>query len=173
MPIVVNQGCTRVLKELKDSCVFWFAVGRTTAWLDEQNPPSEDATRTDIEEIQGFKKVERVAFVKPDPMGTISFKGQNYKVVPDTDVWAELPLYLYFSAWLLFDQFPVVTFRQTGLYVDVVPTPGSEGKDILLPDEVQSKRLVAYVNHHPRVRVSYGKDLLEMIVKLEGVLTSL
>lgn len=173
MPIVTNTGCVRLCKLMKDNFTFWFGVGRTTPWTNESNPPQETANTTVISEIQGFKRVEQVLYVVPDNNGTIIFKGQKYRVVNEQNIYTDGARYLYFSAWLMFDDFPVVTFRQTGLFVDVVPQSGYENYDILLPTQVQSYRMIAYVNHQPRIRVSWGKDLLEMIVEAQGVLTSL
>lgn len=173
MPIVTGNGCVRIAKCLKDNLVFWFGIGRVTPWPNDNNPPQESADKVIIDEVQGYRKVTSVMFVREDPDGTIVFKDKRYSVVEEENIYTQGARWLYFSAWLMFDQFPVVTFRQTGLFVDVVPVPGSEGKEILLPNEVQSSRMIAYVNHQPRVRVKWGKDLIEFVLDIRYVLTSL
>jgi len=174
MPAVVNDGNVRILKLMKDSLTFWFAVGRRSPWPDDTKPPAERVTTEMIDEIQGLKRVDNIQFVKEDPAGSIVFRNKRYSVVAEADIYAQDAVWLYFSAWLLFDKFPVVTFRQTALLVDVVPAPGHETDDPLLPANVRSfGKMIAYVNHVPRVRVAYGKDLIEFVLKFEGQVTSL
>lgn len=173
MPIVVRRGSIRLAKIAKDNLTFWFGVGRVSPWADENNPPVEVDTTVVIEQIQGFKRVETVLFVKEDPNGQIVFRDRKFSPVSEENIYDQDARYLYFSAWLMFDQFPVVTFRQTGLFVDVVPLPGYEGRDVLLPQQVNFARMIAYVNHPPRRRVSWGKDLIEMVLEFTSVYTSL
>jgi len=174
MPAVVNDGNVRILKLMKDNLTFWFAVGRTSSWSDDNNPPAESVTTEMIDEIQGLKRVDNIQFVKEDPAGNIIFKDKRYSVVAEEDIYVQDAVWLYFSAWLLFDKFPVVTFRQTALLVDVIPASGHETDDPLLPANVSSfGKMIAYVNHVPRVRVAYGKDLIEFVLKFEGQVTSL
>lgn len=173
MPLIVRQGSVRICKLIKDGLIFWVGVGRTTPWPNENSPPAEDPTLTTLQEIQGYKRVDSVQFVVEDPNGTILFRNRRYRIVPEQNIYTEGARWLYLTATLLFDQFPIVTFRQTGIFVDVVPTAGNENKDVLLPNQVQSARLIGYVNHQPRIRVSWGKDVLEFVLQIEGVLTTL
>jgi hypothetical protein len=174
MPAVVNDGNVRILKLMKDNLTFWIAVGRTSAWPNESSPPAETVTTETIDQIQGLKRADLVQFVKEDANGTIIFKDKKYSVVEEADIYTDDAIWLYFSGWLLFDQFPVVTFRQTAIFVDVIPTSGNEGKDVLLPSQVQSYgKMIGYVNHLAKTRVSYGKDLVEFVLKMEGQVTTL
>lgn len=178
MPAVVNDGCVRLWKLAKDNLNFWFAVGRITPWSNENNPPAENVAVETIDEIQGLKKVDTIQFVKEDLNGTIVINTaeglKRFGVVAEADIYDQDAVWLYFSAWLIFDTFPVITFRQTALFVDVVPVTGHETDDVLLPEEVVNYgKMIAYVNHAPRTRVAYGKDLLEFVIKLEGQVTAL
>lgn len=174
MPALVKDGCARILKSVKDNLVLWIGVGKTTPWEDEDNPPAESLDATTITDIQGLKKVDIVQFVVEDPTGEVIFKNKRYRRVDDTGIYLNDARWLYVGAWLIFDEFPVVDFRQTALFTDVIPTSGNENREILLPSQVQSYGvMLAYVNHHVRHRVSYGKDLVEMVIELEGQVTSL
>jgi len=167
----VYRGDVIQMLDIKNQHTLWIAVGRTTAWTDEQNPPDEDLTTTDIDEIQGFKKADTVSLCVPDANGTIEFNGQKYRLVDDADAYTEVARYLYISAALRYDQFPVVTFRQTAVYVDTVPAAGYEDNDILVPGGGQvsdNGKLYYYYNHPPRYRDASGVDIIEVVIELRG-----
>lgn len=173
MPAIVNDGSVRILKLMKDHLTFWFAVGKTSSWPDDDNPPQESVQTALIDDIQGLKKVDTINFVKEDSNGTIVFGDKKYSVVNEQDIYDQDAIYMYFSATLKFEEFPIVTFRQTALLVDVIPKAGHESDDPLLPENVNSYgKMIAYVNHVPKVRVGYGKDLIEFLIKLEGQITT-
>jgi hypothetical protein len=168
MPATVNHGMIRTLITFKNNEVIRFVVGRTqTPWTNEQSPPAEVVTTTMVDEIAGFKKADTVSLCYPDPAGSIEFRGQRFTLISDDLAFTQDSRFLYCSGLLKFDLFPVVTFRQHGIVVGVIPTPGNETKDVLLPTEVSFVgRLVAYVNHPPVIRTAGSKNLLEMVVEL-------
>lgn len=174
MPATVKVGMIRTLMTFKDVETIYFVVARTvTPWDDESNPPAESIDTTMLEEIAGLKKADTVSLCYPSDVGEIEFRGQRYSFVDDSVAYDYDSRYLYCSALLRFDEFPIVTFRQYGITVGVIPTPGNEGKDVLLPDEVQNYgKLIGYVNIPPVIRTASSKNLLEIVIELVPQVTS-
>ncbi len=174
MPATVKVGMIRLALTFKNNEVFWFVVGRTlTQWSDERNPPAESIETTSLIEIAGLQRAQTVSLCYPDPNGAIEFRGQRYSSVPDTYAYDHDSRFLYCSTLLKFDEFPVVTFRQFGVHVGVVPTLGNEGKSVLLPGEVADYgKLIGYVNHPPIFRTAGSKNLLEIVIEMIPEMTT-
>jgi len=168
MPATVKVGMIRIALTFKNSESFWFVVGRTqTPWDDEKNPPIESVDTVFLAEVAGLQKAQTVSLCYPDPNGVVEFRGQRYSLVSDDRAYEYDSRYLYCSTVLKFDEFPVVTFRQFGLCVGVIPSVGNEYKTVLLPDEVADwGRLIGYVNHPPIIRSPNSKNLLEIVIEL-------
>jgi len=168
MPATVKVGMIRLALTFKNNEVFWFVVGRTqTPWDDERNPPAESVDTMSLTEIGGLQKAQTVSLCYPDPGGVIEFNGQRYSLVSDDHVYDYDSRFLYCSTLLKFDEFPVVTFRQFGVLVGVIPTLGNEGKSVLLPGEVADYgKLIGYVNHPPIIRTAGSKNLLEIVIEI-------
>jgi hypothetical protein len=173
MPATVKVGMIRALITLKNNEVFWFVVARTqTPWSSESNPPVESIDTVLLAEIAGLQRAQTVSLCYPDANGVIEFRGQRYSSVSDDYAYDYDSRYLYCSTLLKFDQFPVVTFRQFGILVGVVPNVGSENKDVLLPDDVVDYgKLIGYVNHPPIIRTAGSKNLLEIVIELIPMVT--
>jgi len=161
-------GSVKMALEVKNDWEFWFLVARTeTPWDDENNPPSEDTSTSELLEVGGYQKAGTVSLCKEDPSGQIEFQNKRYSLVSDANAYDEGARWIYAVTTLKFDEFPVVTFRQFGLTSDLTPTQGNEGKTILLPSEVADPgKLLSYVNHPPVVRTSYSKNILEMVIEI-------
>lgn len=168
MPATTMVGMINMAIAYKNAKTFWFVVARTqTPWANEGSPPAESTTVTSLSEIAGLQRAQTVSLCYPDPNGSIRFRGQNYTLVSDANAYSYDSRFLYLSTLLLFDTFPVVTFRQTGIHVDVVPVAGKENATILLPADVSSYgTLLAYVNHPPIYRTVGSKNLLEVVIEL-------
>jgi hypothetical protein len=168
MPATVKVGMIRLALTFKNSEVFWFVVGRTqTPWDDEKNPPVESVDTVALTEIGGLQKAQTVSLCYPDPNGVIEFRGQKYSLISDDYAYDYDSRYLYCSTLLKFDEFPVVTFRQFGILVGVVPKSDYENNTVLTPDQVQDYgKLIGYVNHPPIIRTAGSKNLLEIVIEL-------
>ena len=165
----VYSGNVQLALDLKNNHTFWVLLGRSTPWVSEESPPDEDLYTTDIEEVQGAKKCDLVSLCIPSESGGIEFQDQSYTLVSDEDAYTSGARWVYFRADLKYDQFPVVTYRQTGLYLDLTPTEGNEGKEILLPSEIQSNGILLYYrNHPPRYRTSDSVDVIEIVIEVQG-----
>jgi hypothetical protein len=174
MPATTISGMINALMTFKNNEVFWFIVGRTqTPWASESSPPAEVTTTTTLEEIGGLQKAQTVSLCYPDPNGAIQFRGQNYSLVNDANAYSYSSNYIYLSTMLMFDQFPIVTFRQYGIQVGVVPTTGNESKSTLTPTQVQSYgELIGYVNIPPIIRTVGSKNLLEIVLSFVPEVTT-
>lgn len=174
MPATVKVGMIRLALMFKNNEMFWFVVGRThTPWDDENNPPTESIDTVSLTEIGGLQKAQTVSLCYPDPNGEIEFKGQRYRLVSDENAYEYDSRFLYCSTLLKFDEFPLVTFRQFGIYVGVVPKVGYEDRSVLTPDQVQDYgKMIGYVNHPPLVRTAGSKNLLEIVIEFVPKVTA-
>jgi hypothetical protein len=174
MPATVKVGMIRLALMFKNNEMFWFVVGRThTPWDDENNPPAESIDTVSLTEIGGLQKAQMVSLCYPDPDGEIEFRGQRYRLVSDENAYEYDSRFLYCSTLLKFDEFPLVTFRQFGIYVGVVPKVGYEGRSVLTPDQVQDYgKMIGYVNHPPLVRTAGSKNLLEIVIEFVPKVTT-
>jgi len=174
MPATVKVGMIRALLTFKNNEVFWFVVARTqTPWDNETSPPQETVDTVSLAEIGGLQKAQTVSLCYPDPNGVIQFRGQSYSLVSDDHAYDYDSRYLYCSTLLKFDTFPIVTFRQFGILVGVVPKTGYENNTVLTPDQVQDYgKLIGYVNHPPIIRTAGSKNLLEIVIELVPKVTT-
>jgi len=174
MPATVKVGMIRLALTFKNNEVFWFVVGRTqTPWDNEVSPPQEDVDTVSLVEIGGLQRAQTVSLCYPDPNGAIEFRGQKYSLVSDEYAYDYDSRFLYCSTLLKFDEFPLVTFRQFGVSVGVIPKPGYETNLVLTPDQVLNYGvLIGYVNHPPLIRTAGSKQLLEIIIELVPKVTT-
>lgn len=111
------------------------AIGRTSPWPDETNPPIPDEKQTEVEELIGLQRIASYQYAKVIPNPTtlqkktgIYYKGLYYSVTDDYNV-AVNEGYTSIMCRVTLDRdtiesIPVgVTFRQIGLYIDVNATP--------------------------------------------------
>lgn len=113
----------------------FIAIGRTSPWPEENNPPYPDETMTEVTELIGLQRVDSYKFAKVIPNPTtlqkktgVYYKGLYYSVTQDSNI-ALSEGYTSVMVQVTLDRdtvesIPVgVTFRQVGLYVDVNATP--------------------------------------------------
>ena len=113
----------------------FIAIGRTSPWEDENNPPYPSETQTEVEELIGLQRVDSYKFAKVIPNPTtlqkrtgVYYKGLYYSVTQDSEI-ALSEGYTSIMVQVTLDRdtvesIPVgVTFRQVGLYIDVNATP--------------------------------------------------
>lgn len=59
----------------------YFSIGGTTAWDDEQNPPSPNVSDFKLNDIVALKKVDNTYLVVQDENGTINYRDTKWKIV--------------------------------------------------------------------------------------------
>lgn len=138
----------------------WVGVGRTTSWPDEEVPPTEDRAATEVEEIVGYKLANRAFQVVPDDEGSVIHNGNRYTAISDLDALASKSTagVVYIEFVLESDEFPTISYRQVGVFADLVPAEGFSNFSALLPSQVSSPGTLVMIENmelqtrHPNTR---------------------
>lgn len=134
--ITLKSRQRRMLDWMNTNLSYRFiAIGRTSPWSDENNPPYPDENMTEVEELIGLQRVDSYKFAKVIPNPTtlqkktgVYYKGLYYSVTQDS----EIAIKEGYTSVLIevtldrdtIESIPVgVTFRQVGLYIGVNATP--------------------------------------------------
>lgn len=138
----------------------WIGIGRTSPWPNEAVPPTEDRTATEVEELVGYKLVGRAFQVVADDAGSIIHNGSRYTAISDLDALASVSTsgVMYLEFVLEADEFPTRSYRQVGVFVDLVPAEGFASFSALTPDQVFSPGTLTMIENmelqtrHPNTR---------------------
>jgi len=138
----------------------YMAIGKTSAWDNDANPPEEDSNTEALTEIIGYKKVSQFSLARPLNTGettsypVVTYGGQQWVLIPADKAFEEKARWVYVSAKIDPLDLPSGFFRQIGVYLDLVPKSGVT-KQNLLPSEVESAgRLQFFENREPQNRTS-------------------
>lgn len=120
----------------------YLAIGKTTPWLNESAPPAEDPDISVLQEVIGYKKVEKVSLCKlvgtePTSYPTVTYGGKTYALIPKDKAYQEKATLVYYETSIMGDELPNGTYRQVGIHTNLIPKAGIT-KRVLLPSEVQS-----------------------------------
>lgn len=153
--------------EFFNKASIYFAIGKTSAWTDENVPPVEDPATSALTQIIGYKKVNTLYHVVPDPDGTIKYKDNNWRIVPANQAMAEGARWIYIETTINYDELPLGFYRQVGIYVNLVKKAGvAAGKVTLLPDEVENAgTLEAYDNRQLSNRQIDTTEKLSVVIE--------
>ena len=170
MPSTVETLGGRIsrAKLFKDNVnMLFFAIGRTVEWANESSPPEPTGTETNIDQIIGFKKVEDMHFVVEDPIhGTLVFQDSLWRIVPEGEIVSEGCHWVYLSANIVGNELPLSSYRQIGLYSDVVPLAGYEANTELTPAQVESNGLLEVITNRTVVhRASEQTDKFFIVLE--------
>jgi hypothetical protein len=122
----------------------YLVFGKTSPWVDEENPPEESADVSAISEVIGYKKAKRFSLARPLRTGetaesvsypVITYRSQVWVLVPTDKAYEEKARWVYFEAEILETDFPANQFRQVGVQIGLKPR-SNVTKDNLLPSEV-------------------------------------
>lgn len=167
MSVVTYKGHTKRAISWYNQDNIYLAIGRTSEWEDELNPPIPQPG-DEIEEIVCYKKVEQKYYVVQDDEGTIFYRGKMYRVINEDEVWSSNCRWVFCSCWLNYDEAPIgVGYRQIGLVTDVKKKEGvPDGQYILLPDDIENfGDLEVLANDTVTVRSSSKRERLAMIIE--------
>lgn len=161
-----------MLHEQRDST--YLAIGRTSAWTDEGNPPIATPEVNKLDEVIGYKKIRQFSLARPlregespetAPYPVITYRSTSWMLVPREVAYEEGARYLYLEAELLSDEFPLGMYRQVGVHFGLEPNKGIT-KQNLLPEEVaDTGTLHFYENRKPQNRTSNAHILEQFIVR--------
>lgn len=149
----------------------WIGIGKTSEWPDESDPPDPDIAAQNISEIVGLVKPDQVKIVVPDKSGAIEFPGSKWRMlIPPynlNDLINQGARWVYVSGWLLYEQFPVVEYRQECVYADVIKAVGvPPGATVLLSGQVESYgTMLIYTNRVKVIRSESKKEFIEFIIE--------
>lgn len=134
--VTLKSRQRRMLDWMNTNLAYRFiAIGRTSPWENENEPPYPDETQTEVTELIGLQRVDSYKFAKVIPNPTtlqkrtsVYYKGLYYATTQDQEI-ALSEGYTSIMVQVTLDRdtvesIPVgVTFRQVGLYIDVNATP--------------------------------------------------
>ncbi|WCS68734.1 hypothetical protein Goe19_00930 [Bacillus phage vB_BsuM-Goe19] len=145
----------------------YFAIGRTSPWEDDNNPPSPNSDMTSLDELIGFKKLDSIQLVVPDDSGTISYRESNWKPVAKEEAYTKKAKWVYIETTIKYDELPLGFYRQIGVYTGLVIKKDVDlGKTALLPDDVENAGVLEVVdNRKPSNRLEDQKEKLTMIIE--------
>lgn len=127
------------------------AIGKSTPWEDpadidvsDRNPPTPTGYETDIEEPIAYKKIDLCYLCKKDKNGTLTYREQKFITTQDLQTAID-GLYdcVYVKGSFIYDEVPLKTYRQVGLYScgkvtydenNVSYPLGTEGHDNIVTD---------------------------------------
>lgn len=143
----------------------YIGVGRSTAWANESAPPSPDALATALEEPICYVPLTKATLVVQDNAGTLSFAGQTWREVANVDAYDEGAKRVYVEGRLEYDDAPLTTFRQVGLFTGLVKAGGA-GAGVLLPAAVTSPGVLEVLdNRTPTYRTADKVDIIGFMVQ--------
>jgi len=149
MAVTTYQGRARRGLLHKTNSTYWVAIGRTTAWDNEKNPPDPSPTASTIEEPVVYVTPTQVTLCKVVSTGEdVTHLGTKYEFVDDVDAIDEGARFLYMLA--RFDPTsgqPYDTFRQVALFSNLVPATGHESDSWLAPANVSDEGLLEYLDN--------------------------
>ena len=149
MAVTTYAGRARRALLHKTNSTYWMAIGRTTAWDDEENPPDPSPSATAIEEPIVYVTPTSVSLCKVVSSGEdVTHLGTKYAFVADEDAIDEGARFLYMLG--RFDPTsgqPYDTFRQVALYSNLTPSTGHESDSWLAPANVDDAGLLEYLDN--------------------------
>ena len=140
----------------------YFAIGKSDPWVDEDYPPAPSINDSDVTGVIGLKKIESKHMVVPDEEGDIVYRDSRWRIVPYDQAVVENARWVYISCSLLYDELPLVDYRQVGVYSRVVKNEGIlPGKFNLLPSEVADLGILEIIDN--RKKTSRNLDQKETL----------
>ncbi len=168
MAVTTYIGRSRRALLHKDNSTYWVAIGRTTAWEDENVPPAETPGATDIEEAICFVQPQLASLCRPvNENGDFTHLGQQYAYVADEDALVEDGRFLYILA--KFDPTegqPYGEFRQTGIFCNLVPVAGYEQAQWLAPANVADRGVLEYLDNDVKTTMAQNRqEVIEIVIE--------
>lgn len=148
------QTCTYIGRvydalALKTNATLWVAVGRTTAWVDEQNPPAADPSAITIEEPIVYVKIPdegAISLVKPVDVGEdVVVDSAKFDYVSDGNAYTENARFLFVQADFDGTTMPYANYRQKAIFADLTPAAGHESDTWLAPADVDDEGVLLYL----------------------------
>lgn len=175
LPTATTQAHVDAALYLKNkAATTYMALGKTSAWTNENIPPIPTESKTTLDELIGFKKMDTVSLCRPlaanetTAYPTISYNSQTWVLVPDAAAQTEKACYVYYEVKIKGTDLPTGEYRQVGVFTDLTRKTGVT-KTNLLPTEVQSRGLLQFYDNRRRQNRTEQVTVIErFIVTLNG-----
>ena len=170
LPIITNTAhCARALSLVEQGNIY-IGIGKTSPWTGENDdgfvPPEPNPDATELDELIGMKKADRVVMVAPDEGGSIEYGGFKWKPLTVEEAFERKSRWVLVEVTIMYDELPPKAYRQIGIFSRVKTVKGKEGQLILLPEEIIDVGILEVLNNRKVVtRQTDTKDTYMMIVE--------
>jgi len=134
---------------LKTNATLWVALGRTTAWSDEQNPPAASPSATTIEEPIVYVKIPDEGVLslckRVESSEDVVVDGTKFDYVADGNAYTENAHFLFIQADYDGTTMPYANYRQKAIFADLTPASGHESDTWLAPANVEDEGVLLYL----------------------------
>lgn len=145
----------------------FMGLGKTTPWDNEMSPPIPTVV-DELVEIAGYKRVESLFLVRPDPDGELSYRNTKWKIIQKENALAEGAKWIFLSTYITYTELPTdISYRQIGVYTGLVLAESTPvGKYALLPHEVEHSGILEVIdNRTPIYREADQREQLIIIIE--------
>lgn len=172
--VTTNSNVESAIALAKKATTTYLALGKKTAWANDEVPPTPSADATKLEEVIGYKKVSKVSLCRPKKQNetptypTVEYNNMTWVLIPENKAYEEKATFVYYEAEVLGTELPLGAYRQVGIHTGV--TPNSEvSKTALLPTEISNTGILQFLdNRKPYTRTSEVTIRERFIVSTSG-----
>lgn len=166
MAVLTTTGHVSRAIDFYNKQSLYFALGHSSPWEDE-NQPEAVAPDTKFIEPIGYKQVYEKYLVYPSASGAINYKNQSWRIVGYDEALALGAKWVYLSAVIEYEELPLITYRQIGIYSGLVKVSSvPEGKTNLLPSEVVNPGILEIIdNRKPTYRELDRREMISLIIE--------
>lgn len=156
----------------------YLAIGKTSPWEIENNPPVETPETKTLTETIGYKQVSRVLPCKEVNEGekttypTVTEGSKTYALIPVEKAFEEVADKVLIETLLSPEDLPTGPYRQVGLFIGLVAKEGYKTRPSLLPSQVETEgNLYMYENREMYNRTDKAKFTETFIVSFVNTKT--
>lgn len=149
----------------------WIGLGRTTAWDNEENPPTPLSSDTTLDEPVLYKQATAVIVEEDSSSGTILvYQGETLKKYSTVATSAAITAgvsSVYVTVTFFDTDFTAAatTYRQTGIFSSLIASAGYTAETTLIPDEVAYPGVLEWKLNHEVITVQSAQvDLVQVVL---------
>lgn len=164
--VTLNGHVKRAIRFLEEDSIY-VALGKTDPWGEDETPPLPEPD-DEIEDIQGYKKIETKTLVIPDEEGAIVYRNTRWSAVTVEEAYERGARWAYVCCWFEYDELPTnIQYRQVGLLTGLKRKEGVDvGKYALVPSEVEDNGVLEVLdNIHPVYRDMDKREKVAIIME--------
>lgn len=154
----------------------YLAIGKSSPWLDDLNPPNEDENTSSLSEVIGYKKVKQFSLARPlreneiiavvGGYPIVKYSGDTWVLIPTSEAYVEGARWVYIEIEIDPKDLPEGPYRQVGVHFGLIPRQGVT-KGNLLPSDVQDEGVLQfYENREPQSRTRSVHVLEQFMIKV-------